>query len=100
MNRGVWWAWAIKNSVCLICWTVLAIVFNQWWIALFSILFMSSLHTETIRKKCRVCDKCGKHGPYADTEVEALKKAKEAGWVHFENGNMDYCPECWDQMGI
>ena len=100
MNRGAWWAWAIKNSICLICWTALAIVFNKWWIALFAILFISSLQTETVRKRCRMCDKCGSHSPYADTESEALKKAKEAGWVHLEDGNRDYCPECRKKMRI
>ena len=100
MNKGAWWAWAIKNSICLICWVALAIVFNKWWIALFAMLFMSSLSTETVHKKVRFCDKCGKHSPYADSEVEALEKAKEAGWVHYEDGNRDYCPECRKQMGI
>lgn len=100
MNRGAWWAWAIKNSVCLICWVVLAIVFNKWWIALFSMLCMSSLSTETVRKRFRKCDKCGKHSPYADSEADALEKAKAAGWVHCENGDLDYCPECRKKMGI
>lgn len=43
MNKSVYWAWAIKNSVCVIAWVVLAIMFNKWWIALFAILFMSEL---------------------------------------------------------
>lgn len=30
----------IKNSVALICFTVLAIVFNRWWIVFFSLIFM------------------------------------------------------------
>ena len=100
MNKGAWWAWAVKNSVCLICWTALAIVFNMWWIALFSMLCMSSLHTETVHKRYRKCDKCGTHSPYADSETEALEKAKEAGWAHYEDGNRDYCPDCRRQMGI
>lgn len=50
MNKSVWWAWAIKNSICTICWVVLAIVFNKWWIALFGLLFLSSLQTETTTK--------------------------------------------------
>ena len=29
----------IRNSVSLVCFTVLAIVFNKWWIVFFSILF-------------------------------------------------------------
>lgn len=100
MNKGAWWAWAVKNSICVICWTALAIVFNKWWIALFGVLFMSSLQTETVRKRFRTCDKCGKLSPYGDTVAEALKKAKEAGWVHYEDGDRDYCPECRKQMGI
>lgn len=35
-DKHTWWAWAIKNSVCVICWTGLAIWFNHWWIALFA----------------------------------------------------------------
>lgn len=46
MNKNTVWAWAIKNSVCVICWTVLAIIFNKWWIALFGLLFMNELHTK------------------------------------------------------
>ena len=33
----------VKNVSALICFTILAIVFNKWWIALFSILFCSSV---------------------------------------------------------
>lgn len=62
MNKNIVWAWAIKNSVCVICWTVLAIIFNKWWIALFGLLFMSELQTK---------DKCGKHSPYADNYNES-----------------------------
>lgn len=90
MSKSNLWAWAIKNSICIICWTVLAIVFNKWWIALFGLLFMSRLQT----KYYRVCDKCGKHSPYADSYNDALEKAKEAGWVHCVDGNKDYCPDC------
>lgn len=86
------WAWAIKNIVCVICWVVLAIVFNKWWIALFGLLFMSSFTTHI--GACRICDKCGKRSPYANSANEALEKAKEAGWVHYAEGNKDYCPEC------
>ena len=86
------WAWTIKNSICVICWAVLAIVFNKWWIALFGLLFISSLQTK--HKFYRVCDKCGKHSPYADNYNEALKKAKEAGWIHYEDGDKDYCSDC------
>lgn len=54
---------------------------------------MSSLKTKY--KNYRVCDNCGKHGPYADSYNEVLEKAKEAGWVHYTDGNKDYCPECY-----
>lgn len=92
MDKNTLWAWAIKNSICIICWTALAIIFNKWWIALFAVLFMSSVQTSI--GKCRVCDKCGKHSPYADSYNEALDKAKKAGWVHLVDGNRDYCPDC------
>lgn len=29
----------IRNCVSLVCFTILAIVFNKWWIVFFSILF-------------------------------------------------------------
>lgn len=92
MNNSTVWAWAVKNSICVICWTVLAVIFNKWWIALFAILFMSSYQQK--HKSYRVCDKCGKHGPYADSYNEALNKAKEAGWIHYVDGNKDFCPDC------
>ena len=31
----------IKNIVAIICFTILAVVFKKWWIALFSLLFYS-----------------------------------------------------------
>jgi hypothetical protein len=98
MNKSAWWAWAIKNSVCVICWTTLAIVFNKWWICLFSMLFLCSLQTHTVKKYYRICDKCGKHSEYADSYDAALDKAKKAGWIHYVDGNKDYCPECKDKL--
>jgi hypothetical protein len=92
MNKNIIWAWAIKNSVCVICWTALAIIFHKWWIALFGALFLSGLSTST--NHYRVCDGCGKHSPSADGHNEALDKAKAAGWVHYVDGNKDYCPSC------
>jgi hypothetical protein len=92
VNKYIYLSWAFKNSVCVICWTALAIVFNKWWIALFSYLFLNSLVTKP--KYYRICDACGKHSTYADTYNEALKKAKDAGWLHQPEGNKDYCPEC------
>ena len=92
MNKNIIWAWAIKNSICVICWIALAIIFNKWWIALFAALFMSGLQTKY--KSYRICDGCGKHSPYADSYNEALDKAKKVGWLHIEDGNKDHCPEC------
>jgi predicted secreted protein len=98
MDKNVIWAWAIKNSVAMLAWTALAIVFNKWWIALFALLFISGLKTGY--KSYRVCDKCGKHSPYADSYNEALRKAIEAGWVHVADGNRDYCPDCVNKISV
>jgi hypothetical protein len=92
MDKDVLWAWVIKNSISVLTWATLAVVFNKWWIALFALLFMSGLQTKY--KNYRVCDGCGKLSPYADSYNEALDKAKEAGWVHYVEGNKDYCPSC------
>ena len=92
MNKTIIWACAIKNSIAIIAWIALAIVFNKWWIALFAALFISGLKTKY--KNYRVCDRCGKHSPYADSYNEALDKAKETGWLHIVEGNKDYCPDC------
>lgn len=92
MSKSAWLAWAIKNSICVICWVVLAIVFDKWWIALFGALFMSSVQTKHMHY--RVCDKCGKHSEYAETYDKALEKAKASGWVHYDGTNTDYCPDC------
>ena len=93
MNKGALAAWAVKNIMCVVCWTVLAIVFNKWWIALFGLLFMNGFKQQQMQYY-RVCDKCGKHSPNADSYNEALDKAKAAGWTHLVDGNKDYCPEC------
>lgn len=92
MNKYILWAWVIKNSIAILAWTILAIIFNKWWIAFFAILFMSGLKTGY--KHYRICDKCGKHSPYADSYNEALDKAKKVGWIHNADDNEDYCPDC------
>ena len=96
MNRSAWWSWAVKNSVCVICWTVLAVYFNKWWIALFAMLFISSLQLGNTANKYyyRICDKCGKHSEYEDSYNKALYRAKKDGWLHIVDGNKDYCPDC------
>lgn len=92
MNKSLYWSIAIKNSICVICWAVLAIIFGKWWIALFSVLFIISFSVKN--QYYRICDRCGKHGPYADSYNDALDRAKAAGWIHHVDGNKDYCPAC------
>lgn len=97
VNKTMLWTWAIKNIVAIICWVVLAIVFNKWWVALFGALFISDLKYQK-PNTYRVCDSCGKHSPYARNPHEALSMAKAAGWVHYEDGDKDYCPECQNKF--
>lgn len=37
---------ALINCVAIICFTVLAVIFGHWWIALFGILFVFGVETE------------------------------------------------------
>lgn len=91
-------SWALKNIVCVVAWIVLAMHFNKWWIALFGILFLSDI--KGTGNYYRICDKCGKHAPYANSFNEALDKAEADGWIrkkvndHWE----DYCPDCMKEM--
>ena len=39
MNEYKWLI--IKNIIAIICFTILAIVFNKWWIILFSLIFLT-----------------------------------------------------------
>ena len=97
MNKEVLWVWLLKNVMMMLLWTLIAIVFNKWWIILFALLFMSSV--ETKHKSYRVCDGCGKHSPYANSHNESLDKAKAEGWTHIADTNKDYCPQCrWAGM--
>lgn len=91
------WLYVLLNIISMICWTFLAVRFDMWWIALFALLFMFIPKQVTVRKHYRICDKCGKHSPYADSQDEAISKAKKIGWVSYKNENnviIDYCPEC------
>ena len=72
MNKHAYWAWAIKNSTVMICFTVLTLTFNKWWIVLFALLFLSDLRTTPTNTYYRVCDSCGEHSPYANTPETAL----------------------------
>ena len=95
MNKNDIWAVMIKNSICVICWAALAIIFGKWWIALFGALFLTTYTTTgNVRKYYRICDGCGKHSEYYDNYNEALDGAVKAGWLHIVEGNKDYCPHC------
>lgn len=45
-GKSVFNAVAIINSVSLVCWTALAIFFEKWWIALFSLLFCTTARSD------------------------------------------------------
>lgn len=92
MDKNIIWALALKNSVAILSWVILAKSFGKWWIALFALLFIDCF--QTVHKNYRICDKCGKRSPCANSYNEALDKAKEAGWLHVADGNKDYCPDC------
>lgn len=51
MSNHIYWAWALKNSVVIVCWVALAIFFGKWWIALFAALFTSDLKRSTSNDK-------------------------------------------------
>lgn len=92
MNRTAWTAWAIKNSIVVICFTALAIHFNHWWIVLFAFLLTSSLETKRIPS--RICDGCGKTIYAEDMDIDST--LARAGWVRRKHGDKweDFCPEC------
>ena len=46
MDKHMYWAWALKNSISIICWIILAIYLNKWWIALFAALFFTNISTK------------------------------------------------------
>lgn len=95
-NKHAWWAWAVKNSICIICWTVLAVVSNRWWIGLFALLFMSSLETKNENSHRYFCDCCGRYSPEGNSRDDAEQRRIEAGWIRRKvDGKWeDICPEC------
>lgn len=46
LKEKLWRYIVIRNSITIICFTVLAIVFYKWWIIFFSILFMAYEESE------------------------------------------------------
>lgn len=95
-NKHIWWACALKNSVCIMCWTGLAIWFDRWWIALFALFFMSTLETKKPNGYYSICDRCGRYSPEGKTRDEAEEKRIHAGWTrrNVEGHWEDTCPEC------
>lgn len=82
----------IRSGIVLICFTILSIHFEKWWIILFAILFGESLKITSITK--RTCDGCGK---VICGEIDKIdNKYYELGWIRKKNGDKweDYCPEC------
>ena len=41
----------LYNIACVVCFTILAIIFNKWWIVFFSLLFIRDISIETTDKK-------------------------------------------------
>lgn len=97
-DSKIYWFAILQNTVSIIAFTVLAIVFNRWWIIFFSILFLNYIKTD--KKYYRICDGCGKHSPGRESYNAALDAAKDAGWNHVfgrdEDGirELDFCPSC------
>lgn len=95
MNKNDTWPIMFKNSIVVLAFAILAVKFSKWWIVLFAVFFLSSVTTNT--KYYRICDVCGKHGPYAENYNAAIDEAKKAGWTRIKNSNgewKDICPEC------
>lgn len=44
MNEYNWLI--IKNIIAIICFTILAIIFNKWWIIFFAIIFMTNFESD------------------------------------------------------
>lgn len=94
LNKSGVWAYVVNNIICVICFSALAILFDKWWVALFAFLFFATPYPKSVMKYYRICDGCGRHSPYADSYNDALEKAKANGWVHYVDGDKDYCPSC------
>lgn len=50
-NKILNWQVLIKNSITLICFTILAIVFNKWWLVLLSIIFWTYIERQNEDKE-------------------------------------------------
>lgn len=88
----------IYNIINLICFIILAIIFCKWWIIFFALLFTIIPNALYKDKQWRVCDSCGRWSESGDCEEEAIKRAKQCGWLHIETSNKDFCPDCLNQI--
>ena len=87
----------IYNAIVVACFTALSIFFAKWWIMFFALLFILS-YSSGNRKKVRICDMCHRSSESAKTAEEAIERANRCGWLHIEEGNLDYCPDCLSKM--
>ena len=76
----------------------LANMTQQWWVILFSLLFLC-IPKEEFHRYYRICDKCGRESRRKETYAKALDQAAKDGWVHYDEGNLDYCPTCKSKIG-
>lgn len=92
--KNTLWPWAIKNTIAILCCTALAVYFSKWWIIFFALLFCSDIRS--VKQYFRICDKCGKRSPMAESYNKAIDMAIKAGWEHtfIDDRHYDYCPEC------
>ncbi len=40
-----------KNTITLICFTILSVIFNHWWIVFFAIIFITTVEKEREEEK-------------------------------------------------
>lgn len=96
MRRNTFAAVAAIYTVALVCWTVLAVAFQKWWIAIFALLFFPSIKEYHTTK----CDGCGIQIIH-ESEETRIADLRRAGWVReMKNGNwLDFCPACQRRRG-
>ena len=88
----------IYNAINIICFALLAILFNKWWIVLFAALFLMIPKSSFAQQRFRVCDSCGRWSESGKTIEEAIERAEQCGWLHIEDGDKDFCPDCLNKI--
>lgn len=88
----------IYNAINIICFTILAILFNKWWIVLFAALFLLIPKSSLTQQRFRVCDNCGRWSESGKTTEEAIERAEKCGWLYIEDGDKDFCPDCLNKI--